>query len=354
MRGRGNEERILLPDNLRGVSIHQNVIPTVCNLKNMLNKLKFVSGNYYRLKYWEKRCYKAYKIDKIEHCILDNPADKWQEIIKEHILSRNPKDFGANCIDIYLVAYVAENYGSGRQTFFQYIKDTGISDKKNSAQAIWQVGKGDGVYLNVLYDDGTVKDWDFFARWLNKKDSKEETHSLSWRDKDEKENQNFNRRKELPVQFASRVSAVFSFLVRAAKERRLVTYSELAEEVKCKPINVGKYLYRIADLCKENDAPPLTSIVVSKGEFAPSEGLWKSFPEVQEHQKNSTWAEMIREVYLFDWSQSEELFQEQGEHAGQCPQCGAKLVWRKARRTGESYRGCTNFSGGCRYNDRSY
>lgn len=37
----------------------------------------------------------------------------------------------------------------------------GITDKSNSAQAIWQVGKGDGTYLGVLNDDGSVKDWGF-------------------------------------------------------------------------------------------------------------------------------------------------------------------------------------------------
>ena len=38
--------------------------------------------------------------------------------------------------------------------------------KKNSAQAIWQVGKGDGVYLGILNLDGTVKDWNFINKWI--------------------------------------------------------------------------------------------------------------------------------------------------------------------------------------------
>lgn len=44
----------------------------------------------------------------------------------------------------------------------------------------------------------------------------------------------------------------------------------------------------------------------------------------------------------------------QGKYAGKCPQCGSRLVWRRALRTGELYRGCTNFKEGCRWNDRSY
>jgi hypothetical protein len=43
-----------------------------------------------------------------------------------------------------------------------------------------------------------------------------------------------------------------------------------------------------------------------------------------------------------------------GMPAGTCPNCRAPLVWRKARRTGELYRGCTNFQRGCRWQDRSY
>jgi hypothetical protein len=40
-------------------------------------------------------------------------------------------------------------------------------------------------------------------------------------------------------------------------------------------------------------------------------------------------------------------------NGGTCPRCGSPLVWRKARKTGESYRGCTNYRA-CRYNERSY
>jgi len=45
---------------------------------------------------------------------------------------------------------------------------------------------------------------------------------------------------------------------------------------------------------------------------------------------------------------------ERGEDAGKCPVCGSRLVWRRAQKNNELYRGCTNFDGGCRWNDRSY
>jgi pimeloyl-ACP methyl ester carboxylesterase len=160
------KDNITLPDNIRGRSIHSNIIPTVCNVKNMIEKLLKVNGDYSELKQWEKRSYQAYKIDKIQDKLLSSPLLNRIELLKSHILILHPKDLGASCIDIYLVAYVAETYGKGKKTFFKYIRDVGISDKENTAQAIWQVGKGDGFYLGVLHDDGSIKDWNFFAKWI--------------------------------------------------------------------------------------------------------------------------------------------------------------------------------------------
>lgn len=159
-------QKLALPDNVKGRSIHTKVIPTVCNLKNMLNKLEEVEGDFNRLKQWEKRSYKAYNIEPIKTELINSLEFERKEKIKEHILSQPISELGASCIDIYLVAYVSENYGSGKEKFFQYIKDSGISDKPNTAQAIWQVGKGDGYYLGVLDDDGSVRDWEFFSDWL--------------------------------------------------------------------------------------------------------------------------------------------------------------------------------------------
>jgi hypothetical protein len=154
-----------LPRNLRGRSIHQNVIPTVCNVKNMLDKLISLNGNVSLLKQWEKRSYKAYKIEKIKSSVMKaNSKDRVQ--LLRHILNGDPNDFGASCIDIYLVAYAAENYQPGKQAFLEYVLKNEITDKPNTKQAIWQVGKGDGFYLGVLNEDGSVRDWGFFEKWV--------------------------------------------------------------------------------------------------------------------------------------------------------------------------------------------
>ncbi|MBH0160451.1 hypothetical protein [Fictibacillus sp. 26RED30] len=155
-----------LPDNIRGRSIRTNIIPTVCNLKNLLKKLVMVNGNYGQLKQWAKRSYQSYHIDKIKADLLTVSDEEGIPLLKSHILSLHPKELGASCVDIYLIAYVAENYGPGKNIFFDYIKSSGISEKDNTAHAIWQVGKGDGIYLGLLNKDGTVRDWSFFTTWL--------------------------------------------------------------------------------------------------------------------------------------------------------------------------------------------
>ena len=159
--------RFVFPNHLRGRSIYEKVIPTVCNLRNMLEKLSSVNGDYSRLKSWEKRSYEAYQLDRVKARILKSKREDWKDIIRDHILSLDPQQIGASCIDIYLVAYVSENHGSGKSRFFQFIMDSRISQKNNTAQAIWQVGKGDGVFLDLLESDGTVKDYEFFKHWVN-------------------------------------------------------------------------------------------------------------------------------------------------------------------------------------------
>jgi len=159
-------EKNILPAELRGRSLEKKVIPTVCNLINMINRLVVLKGDTSQLKQWEKRSYKAYLIEEIKNRILLSQPEFWKDIIRDHILSCRPVDLGASVIDIYLVAYVVENYGLGKERFYKYIKDHEISKKNNSAQAIWQVGKGDGVYLGILNEDGSVKDWDFIRHWI--------------------------------------------------------------------------------------------------------------------------------------------------------------------------------------------
>lgn len=191
---------IHLTNHIQGRSTLEKVIPTVCSLERVIEKLIVSKGDYTKLKAWEKSCYRAYCLDKIMQKLFGAGASEITTIIKDNILITNPQDLGPNCIDIYVVAYAAEKYGIGKKPFSNYIKEAGISDKQNSANAIWQVGKGDGVYLGLLNWDGTIKDREFFIAWLNGK-QREKINQLVKVDPTEVLPR--TERKELPVQATS-------------------------------------------------------------------------------------------------------------------------------------------------------
>lgn len=172
-----------MPDILNGRSLYAKVIPTVCNLKNMLCSLKKLSGNIEELKSWEKCCYRAYCMDGIKKSILEEDEVDWCQTMRNYIHTKHIMELGANVVDIYLVAFVAENYGVGKERFFQFVLEKGISKKVNSAQAIWQVGKGDGVYLGILNEDGSVKNWGFINKWLQGVQAKKESIQISLSEK---------------------------------------------------------------------------------------------------------------------------------------------------------------------------
>ena len=157
--------KIILPNHLQGRQLDDKVIPMLCGLKKMLVHLVEVNGDQTLLGQWEKRCYKAYCLNEIQDLILESYQEDWPQIIKEHLLRKDPIELGASAIDIYLVAYVTETFGIGKDIFVQYIKDSNITTKDNTANAIWSVGKNDGVYLGILNSDGTIRDINFFRQW---------------------------------------------------------------------------------------------------------------------------------------------------------------------------------------------
>ena len=162
----------LLPYELRGKRINsEKIIPTVCNIKNMLDKLRDKAGEFSNLEQWEKRCYKHYNIEAIQTELLAANDEERIKILRTNLLNNDFNTLGASPFDIYIVAYAAENIGPGRDIFIEYCLNNGMAGKEGSANAIYQVGKGDGVYLNILNSDGTVKDWEFMHKWVYEESS---------------------------------------------------------------------------------------------------------------------------------------------------------------------------------------
>lgn len=155
-----------LPDNIRGRNLFEDVIPTVGKLEDTLISLKESEGNFTYLELAEKRSYAAYCIENIEKKLMRAKEDKWIDLLREHILKTDPFDLGANVLAVYLVAYISENYGQGQERFNEYIIEHKISNNIEDSLAIWEVGTSDGLYLELLDEDGAVVDWDFFKKWV--------------------------------------------------------------------------------------------------------------------------------------------------------------------------------------------
>lgn len=111
----------------------------------MLNKLKQVNSDLNQLEQWEKRSYKAYNIEDIKRDILSANQNDWPNIIRNHVLTGDKSLFRQVVLTCIWFAYVANEFGIGRGVFEKYIFDKQITEKINSVNAIWTVGKGDGV-----------------------------------------------------------------------------------------------------------------------------------------------------------------------------------------------------------------
>lgn len=111
---------------------------------------------------------------------------------------------------------------------------------------------------------------------------------------------------------------IVSVLISKARERRRTTYEELGKAVGWGHPNgrgLGKHLYEIMCRCRDLKVPPITTIVVKKGEKAPA-------IDALEHMRSVLGAFQIEEaqerVFLYDWSKVEGL-EEIGRPSENCP-----------------------------------
>ncbi len=163
-----NETRdIKLSQKLYGHSIFEKVIPTVCSLKSMLHHLIELGGDYSSLKSWEKSCYNSYLLGEIKIELMNSDEENRKLLIRKHLLESSDKGFRANVKCIYVVGYVAKLYGPGKGNLRKFVFENGISDRENSVNAIWSVGKGDGEYLGILDNNGRFYDMDFLRKWIS-------------------------------------------------------------------------------------------------------------------------------------------------------------------------------------------
>ncbi len=166
-----------LPKQLRGRDIFTKVIPTVNTLTNLFKSLDEHEWDEKALKNWENPIFKAYKLENIKAKLKSATNLERKSLVRNHILELDGNQLGAHPLCVYLIAFYKSNYPADQYTFDQFIKESGISDKEGSANAIWSVGSQDGRYLGIFNDMNEIIDQEFISSWTGiKTDKLKRTH----------------------------------------------------------------------------------------------------------------------------------------------------------------------------------
>ncbi|MGA1805176.1 hypothetical protein [Rhizobium sp. HT1-10] len=108
---------------------------------------------------------------------------------------------------------------------------------------------------------------------------------------------------------------IVSFLISKAAARRRTTYEELGQAVGWGHPNgrgLGKHLYEIMCWCRDQSVPPLTTIVVKKGEKVPASDAVEHMRSVLGYFEIQAAQEA---VFAYDWSEVQSI-EELGKPAG--------------------------------------
>jgi hypothetical protein len=130
--------------------------------------------------------------------------------------------------------------------------------------------------------------------------------------------------------------------------------SEISGSDKTKPTFIEHFLYKILSPCEQQKTP-----LLKKSDGAKCSNCGADKTNIQSLCPKCG---LSPNLFPIDdvWDNDTNLPQKNPEKipskpgAGSCPKCFHPLVWRTAKKTGERYKGCTNYNGGCRYNTRSY
>lgn len=163
-------QEVDLPRVLGGRAIQTgNVVPTVARFKNIITQIQTINQvNPEGLRSYERASLNKYYLTNTDPTEILNPmdGDDWISIVRRHILANNFPPLGVHPFTIYTVAWIAQKYGPGVTKFRETAQELKLGGTDKSINAIWQVGKCDGVDLELLNNDGSVADWSFFRHWL--------------------------------------------------------------------------------------------------------------------------------------------------------------------------------------------
>ena len=160
--------RIKFTKDLRGRVLNQDISPINITLESLLQRLDSISWNYSSLSIYAKRVCDAYKLNRIFEQLKKVDMQQRIIIIRENILSLYGGEIGDNCLAIYLFVYCINKYSD--KTFLEAVKkfyeEVEIIKSTNQINTIINIGKADGIFLEILDDKGKLIDLPFMNKWM--------------------------------------------------------------------------------------------------------------------------------------------------------------------------------------------
>lgn len=160
--------RIKFTKDLRGRVLDQDISPINITLESLLQRLDSISWNYNGLSPYAKRVFDAYKLSKVSEQLRNADIQQKIIIIRKNILSLYGGEIGDNCLAIYLFAYCVNKYSdkSFSEAVKKFYEEEEIVKNTYQINTIVNIGKADGIFLEIFDDKGRIIDLSFMNKWL--------------------------------------------------------------------------------------------------------------------------------------------------------------------------------------------
>lgn len=160
--------RIKFAKDLRGRVLNQDISPINITLESLLQRLDSISWNYSSLSIYAKRVCDAYKLSRIFEQLKNVDMQQRIIIIRENILSLYGGEIGDNCLAIYLFVYCINKYSdkTSLEAVKKFYEEAEIIKNTNQINTIINIGKADGIFLEILDDKGKLIDLPFMNKWM--------------------------------------------------------------------------------------------------------------------------------------------------------------------------------------------
>jgi len=153
---------------LRGRNIIENIEPKTQTISKLLSELDRNDWDRSKLVKKYNNLLNDYRLETVLVKLKEAKQEKRIKIIKNQILELYGEEISSRYVCIYLVGYCKSLNleDSLRKNVNKLCINGGVSYSSYMIKKIIDSGINDGVYLEILNKDGTIKDQTFFRNWI--------------------------------------------------------------------------------------------------------------------------------------------------------------------------------------------